>query len=402
MTSALNAAVSFVRDRIRLNALLIVLCFAGVLVLESQSAASYPAYLLAIAMLVRFRQWADVFAVPLTWAVAALLAYLVLTSLWSQGSQAGDALSMLSRAAQVLLFAVAFAECQMRGDLQRWLGRTLAAAGLLAALAGLGLFWMGHSESGRLIGLGQLDNNVVAALIFGVVLILVAEEALRDRGAFWRRFGVLGTVVLAAAVLLSDSRNGQISAVLGVGVLLLAHRVPDRQRFAVAVLGLGVILAAVLAALVANEAGRTLVLPRGDSFRPAIWLATLSAVADGGLWFGRGILTDDTLVTAIGEFPHPHNMYLSVLFQGGLVGVALFATLIAAVVRTLLDHYRHRDAKLALGILGLALPAWLLDGHELIDKVGMTWFLFWQPVAISLGLAWMGRLDARRLPEGSR
>ena len=402
MTSALNAAVSFVRDRIRLNALLIVLCFAGVLVLESQSAASYPAYVLAIAMLVRLRQWADVFAVPLMWAVAALLAYLVLTGLWSEGSQPGDVLSMLSRAAQVLLFAIAFAECQMRGDLQRWLGRTLAAAGLLAALAGLGLFWMGHSESGRLIGLGQLDNNVVAALIFGVVLILVAEEALRDRGAFWRRFGVLGTVVLGAAVLLSDSRNGQISAVLGVSVLLMAHRVPNRQRFAVAVLGLGVILAAVLAALVANEAGRTLVLPRGDSFRPAIWLATLSAVADGGLWFGRGILTDDTLVTAIGEFPHPHNMYLSVLFQGGLVGVALFATLIAAVVRTLLDHYRHRDAKLALGILGLALPAWLLDGHELIDKVGMTWFLFWLPVAISLGLAWMGRLDARRLPEGSR
>ena len=94
-------------------------------------------------------------------------------------------------------------------------------------------------------------------------------------------------------------------------------------------------------------------------------------------------------------------MYLSVLFQGGLVGAALFAALIAAVVRTLFNHYGHRDAKLALGILGLALPAWLLDGHELIDKVGMTWFLFWLPVAISLGLAWMGRLDAKRLPEGS-
>ena len=31
----------------------------------------------------------------------------------------------------------------------------------------------------------------------------------------------------------------------------------------------------------------------------------------------------------------------------------------------------------------------------------MTWFLFWLPVAISLGLAWMGRLDAKRLLEGS-
>ena len=402
MTSTLSAAVSFVRDRIRLNALLIVLCFAGVLLLESQSAASYPAYLLAIAMLVRLRQWVDVFAVPLMWAVAALLAYLVLTSLWSEGSQPGDALSMLSRAAQVLLFAVAFAECQMRGDLQRWLGRALAIAGVLAALAGIGLFLMDDSENGRLVGFGQLDNNVVAALIFGVVLVLVTGEALREPGGLWRRLSALGILVIAAAVLLSDSRNGQIGAMLGVGILVIAHRVPDRQRFATAVLGMGVILVAVLAALIANEAGRTLVLPRGDSFRPAIWQATLGAVADGGLWFGHGILTDDTLVTAAGEFPHPHNMYLSVLFQGGLVGAALFAALIAAVVRTLFNHYGRRDAKLALGILGLALPAWLLDGHELIDKVGMTWFLFWLPVAISLGLAWMGRLDAKRPLEGSR
>ncbi|MCY4343448.1 MAG: O-antigen ligase family protein [Gammaproteobacteria bacterium] len=397
MTSTLNAAVSFVRDRIRLNALLIVLCFAGVLVLESQSAASYAAYLLAIVMLARLRQWVDVFAVPLSWLVVALLGYLVLTGLWSEGSQPGDALSMLSRATQVLLFAVALAECQIRGELQRWLGRTLAVAGVLAALAGLALFLMDNSENGRLVGLGQLDNNVVAALIFGVVLILVAGEALREPDGLWRRISAFGIVVMAAAVLLSDSRNGQISAMLGVGILFIAHRAADRQRFAAAVLGMGVILMAVLAALTANEAARNLVLPRGDSFRPAIWLAALHAVADGGLWFGRGILTDDTLVTAVGEFPHPHNMYLSVLFQGGLVGVALFAALIAAVVRTLLDHYGHRDAKLALGILGLALPAWLLDGHELIDKVGMTWFLFWLPVAISLGLAWMGRLDAKHL-----
>ena len=402
MTSALNAAISFVRDRIRLNALLIVLCFAGVLLLESQSAASYPAYLLAVVMLVRLRQWADVFAVPLMWVVVALLSYLVLTSLWSEASQPGDVLSMLSRAAQVLLFAVAFAECQMRGDLQRWLGRTLAVAGVLAALAGLAMFLWESSENGRLIGLGQLDNNVVAALIFGVVLVLITAEALHERAALWRRFGALGIVVIAAAVLLSDSRNGQVSAMLGVATLLIAHRVRDRQRFAVAVLSMGVILLAGLVALIVNDAGRNLLLPRGDSFRPAIWLATLGAVADGGLWFGRGILTEDTLVTAAGEFPHPHSMYLSVLFQGGLVGAALFAGLIAAVLRTLLNHYAHRDAKLAVGILGLALPAWLLDGHELIDKVGMTWFLFWLPVAISLGLAWMGRLDAKRLLDEPR
>jgi len=50
MTSTLNAAVSIVRDRVRLKALLVMPCFAGALVLESRSVASCAAYLLAIGM----------------------------------------------------------------------------------------------------------------------------------------------------------------------------------------------------------------------------------------------------------------------------------------------------------------------------------------------------------------
>jgi hypothetical protein len=41
-----------------------------------------------------------------------------------------------------------------------------------------------------------------------------------------------------------------------------------------------------------------------------------------------------------------------------------------------------------MGILAIALPSYLLDGHEIVDKVGETWFLFWLPVAISLALRW--------------
>jgi len=50
--------------------------------------------------------------------------------------------------------------------------------------------------------------------------------------------------------------------------------------------------------------------------------------------------------------------------------------------------YDRRSARLALGLLAVALTSYLLDGHELIDKVGETWFLFWLPVGIALGLAW--------------
>jgi O-antigen ligase len=96
-------------------------------------------------------------------------------------------------------------------------------------------------------------------------------------------------------------------------------------------------------------------------------------------------------------FLHPHNLYLAVTHQGGLIGLALLLGLLGHTLLTLMQHYRRGDAKLALGILGLALPACLVDGHELVDKVGSTWFLIWLPVGISVGL----RLSATP-PSGRR
>ena len=90
-------------------------------------------------------------------------------------------------------------------------------------------------------------------------------------------------------------------------------------------------------------------------------------------------------------------MYLAVLFQGGAVAAAMFAALLVMVVRTLFQNYESTDAKLAIGILGIALSSYMLDGHELVDKVGETWFLFWLPVAISVGLTW-SQAQRLRLP----
>ena len=158
--------------------------------------------------------------------------------------------------------------------------------------------------------------------------------------------------------------------------------------FLVGVVTTGFIFAALFGVLVAGEATRDLVLPRGLSFRPDIWGAVYSNVMNANPWVGLGILTESKVVFDGVEFLHPHSMYLSVFFQGGLVGVILFAVVLVGTVRILFANYESGEAKLALGVLGIALPAYLLDGHELIDKVGSTWFLFWLPVAIAVGLSW--------------
>jgi O-antigen ligase len=375
-------------DRIQVNAVLIVVCFCGVLALSSQSAASFPTYILALAMLLSFTRWNDVLQLGHSWMILAVLGYLVATCAWSDGASWSATLSMAGKGLLVFSFVVAFAECQLRGQLQHWMCRAMAVVGCVAACATIAYNVEHPTSDGRIDGLGQLRNEIVAALVFGVVLLLVFESYLRSRGVLWRGLVALGVLSITTLVYLSDSRNAWFSVACGLSVFALAHVIKDRMRFVASVAAALVILASLVLALMINEETRQVVLPRGLSFRPEIWSATFAATLEAGPWFGAGILTDDDVLLGEQRYLHAHSLYLSLFFQGGLLALGLFALLSGATVRVLLQHYHDSDAKLALGILAIAFPAYVLDGNELLDKIGWTWFLYWMPVAIALGLSW--------------
>jgi O-antigen ligase len=370
------------------NCGLIVLCFVSVLALGSQSAASYATYLLALAMLVTFRDWDDVFSVRFLWLILALLCYLGASTFWSTPAEPGEAASILVRAFLIVMFVVAFAECQLRGELQRWLGRALTLVGTAAALAAIVYFAETRDEYGRLMGLGQLDNPNVAVLVYAVVLIFALDILFGDASRRWRAAAAGCAGVLVFAVFLTGSRAGWISTASGVSAFVLAQRVASPGRFAAVAAGAAAILAAVIGVLLADDSMREILLPRGDSYRPAIWTVVLSNLTDAGIWFGAGINTSDDIIVAGHLIQHAHNMYLSVAWQGGVIALAMFVGIIVWALRTLYLNYAERDAKLAVGCFAIALTAYCFDGHELVDKVSDTWFLFWLPVAICLGYRW--------------
>ncbi|MEQ8482857.1 MAG: O-antigen ligase family protein [Pseudomonadales bacterium] len=384
----MSVLTDFIGDRIQLNSVLIVACFVSVLLMGSQSAASYPTYLLALSLILSVPQWSDVFQERMSWLLLALLVYLCLTSLWSEPFLWRDAASTATRTLLVFCFVVALAECQLRGQVRRWLGRALALSGVIAVAAALWVYVSDIPADGRLKGLGQLDTEVIAALVFGVCMIFALDLIVGQRSRLAQLMLLASVLMIGVAVYLSDSRNAWVSVVTGAGVFLVAHRARTPRAFMAAMAVGGLCLLGILLLLLLGEGTRDLLLPRGDSFRPDIWREAWVRIAPHGLWFGLGINTSDNFVIVDLEFLHPHSMYLSVLYQGGAIALLLFLTLIIVVLRTLLVHFRHPDAKLALGILFVALPAYLLDGHELIDKVGSTWFLFWLPVAVALGLRW--------------
>ena len=378
----------FFRDRITWLAILIVCCFVAVLLLPSQSRASYPTYILAIVMLISFAAWRDVFQLPLIRWIVALLVWLNLSVFWSEPFVLREAISVWTRSVLILAFVVAAAECQLRGQLQRWMSTALTWVGCLAVLASLVNFFVTNPADGRLNGLGQLDTHVVAALVYGTMVLFVWRAAQTTSNIPLRLAAVVVAVLMVWAVYLSDSRNAWVSLVIGLAVFGVAQWCKDVRQFLTAVISVGVLGGVVLLILITSETTRELLLPRGDSFRLDIWSATFSNIASDSIVVGRGILTSDDLVIGNLTFFHPHNMYLALLHQGGIVALVLFGAVIVLTLLQLLRNYDSSEAKLMLGVLALALSAYLLDGHELVDKVGDSWLLFWFPVGIALGFGW--------------
>ena len=383
-------------DRIQWVGIILVGCFLGVLLLSGQSQASYPTYLLALLMLASAPQWWDVFKIGLVRWIVALMSWLCLSAFWSDDFVLRDAVSVWTRAILIFCFVVAFAESLQRGQLQKWLGWALTIAGAAAVLAATVNFFLSKPEDGRLNGLGQLDTHVVAALVYGVVLLFVVRTLRASPYLPYRALGLMTALVVGCAVFLSDSRNAWVSVSFGLLVYLLSFYCNDRRQFVVTVASVVLLAGVSLLVLVSDATYSQLLLPRGDSFRMAIWSVTIDQIFNDSVVLGRGILSDDNVTVGGLEFQHPHNLYLALLFQGGLVAVMLFSMVVFKALQLAFRFYEDEDAKFALGILTLALSSYLLDGHELLDKVGDTWFLFWLPIGILLGLGWKTVLSDRR------
>lgn len=375
------------RDRLFWVAVLVVACFVAVLLLPSQSRASYPSYFLAILMLATVVSWRDVFRLPAVWLVIGLLGWMALSTLWSEDWSLRDAISVWVRCLLVFLFVIAVAECLLRGQLQRWMTHALMLVGVAAVSAAIIVFYATNPADGRLNGLGQLDTHVIAALVYGVVLLFVLRFCVETAHRWQQIAGACVALLVCVAVFLSDSRNAWVSLLVGATVFCLAHGTRDVRRFVTLISVVAVALLLAMVGILNTELGRELLLPRGDSFRIEIWSQFIQKL-QSNWWFGHGILTNDDLVVDSIVFHHPHSMYLSVVFQAGLIALIMYLAVIAWTLVTLVRNYSSADAKLALSILALALSAHLLDGHELVDKVGSSWFLIWLPVAIAIGLRW--------------
>lgn len=106
-------------------------------------------------------------------------------------------------------------------------------------------------------------------------------------------------------------------------------------------------------------------------------------------WFAKGLGSGEVAVGA-------HNDYLLVLFHGGLLGLGLYLTLLAAIGWRILRDLRRRVDPLRVAALMLYLM-WLVDTVGLVPSAypGYQWFV-WGLIGLSLR---QGAMDARSAAE---
>jgi O-antigen ligase len=280
-----------------------------------------------------------------TMLLIAFLAWALLSAIWADDP--GAALADITRyAPNFFLLLIVFTAVRSRGQ-AAWVIGGLIAAAVVAAAFGLVVPPDPSEDPTRLEGAAGNANVTAAVSIAGMALALGGALALRGKGLA-RIALVAAAAICLAAALLTGSRSGVITL---AAVLLAAILVGGRWRGGA--LGAGVVVAAAAAAFVAFYAPpevreritQTTPGQVQEEGRVTLWQVGWRMVEDEPL---RGIGVGNFAGSAIDYVQEPglltrtdqviddpkvaHNIYLHILAELGVIGLALFGAILGFCV----------------------------------------------------------------------
>lgn len=330
------------------------------------------------------------------WLAAGVVAWSGCTLLW--GVDDGErSLKFLRDTLCTLLFVPCVARAAM-DPLWRARARLILVVGgtgtaCLALIRGLA----GYDEA-RLHGWGAtlhpiLGGQVMVAAGLTAVWLGLTAQSWRAR-ATW-----LGCAVpMAAFIGMTGSRGPMLAGWLAL--LLLCAAGSWRRPALGTVAALSVLWFAMPASMQAR--GAAAVMARGSSHRLEIWDEAARMIGDRP-FLGHGLAAN--MHMAVPDQGHmlpitfPHDMYLSLLFYSGVVGLGLFLTLIAALALGLArpaPAARPARGEVAwlTALLAAALIGGLTDVGQITKGPGPLWLMLWLPVGMAAALCPPVRLAA--------
>ncbi len=299
-------------------------------------------------------------------------AYILLSVLWAGTDE--TPLSTFKRPLYLLmlLFAAGLISLKHPGKLER-MTQIAAVIAVLAAGLSLGYFFY-EGASGRLSGYGALYNPLLSAHVFGFFCAYwLSHWYLDDK--LTPLLPLVALLILWGLLLYTGSRTPLIA--LSACILWLAI---CQWKLRI----LLVIAAAIALGLVAQTLHLTDdLLTRGVSYRPAIWQEALQQL-QGNLWLGLGYTHPQVFHVEGLDFAlaDTHNIELSVLFSGGIVGLTLWLLMYSYAMLYAWQRRQQPAVLIASTLVVFGFFAGLTEGSAFFSRPKEQWFLIWIPLAL--------------------
>lgn len=303
-----------------------------------------------------------------TWGVISLL--------WTNAEDPSREAKRLLYIGMFLLFFPVFACGHSERVIRvlQWGGFGLALSSLLAMIKFYGLEH--NAWYARLGGLGQLGHPILGAYVIGLAAVWLLHWL--PRGRWMQAAWVLSVGFLGLFVVLSQSRGAALALLLTIVAMPLWCR--DRRTVVTAI-------GAVVAALAVFFAMESLMLARGVSYRPQIFMAAVQMISEHP-WTGLGLGGDYRVCADDLYFDHSHNLFTHVGIELGLPGLLLWCGLWFGV---LWQAWKARDTLYGKGIIGMWVFSFLamqFDAASLTGTPRAEWFISWLPIALASVLVW--------------
>jgi hypothetical protein len=341
---------------------------------------------LPLVLLFTRQDWLTLPRTPLFLGVKLYGAWFAASAAWTAGM---DDLSRftegVSHALMLALFALAV--LWLRREKNEALERGMPAFFLLVggiAFASLALFygkpWIQFSTH-RIEALGELDHAIKAAAVYGLcglacfARLLAPPDGHRISIRQWLLFGGMVLLPVALVVLTAQARGAMLGLAAGGLTLLLLTR---HYRLLLA-LFTGAAAAGMALFLAFRSEIMSLLAARGGSYRMEAWQLYLHRLEKGEWLWGKGI-ADNARFEHLPGVIHPHSMFVSHLYYGGIIGLALFVLLLAVALWGGWKNYRQLRDPLPLSLLVTVAVMGLFDFSHLLAPPNAPWLYFWLPV----------------------
>ncbi|MDG1204918.1 MAG: O-antigen ligase family protein [Pseudomonadales bacterium] len=355
---------------------------------ESNSTSFIPTYFIALGIIAQLFSQRMMRILHMNTALLTIITiffvYMLVTNFWQTNltatlKPAGYVLLILT-----FLVSIPLTSSHYKNFPKLFLQALLVSATISAILSLWGYFGLDYrtADEGRLIAFGGLDNPVMSGLSYGAACIINFSYLTKNRSLFERYLSSASLLIILTALLLTETRSALIGLLVGGVAITFVYRdrEPLEHLYAFTKYAVGLILLVSLAYYVGYF---DVLLERSTSFRPEIWKTMYVHLSLPQLITGMGTSTDASVFYAGELHKHPHSIYFSTVYYGGVIGLV--------GMLTMFGYALFQMTKLDRSIMIYAIPLFIyglicltVDGNRIIRKIDFIWLMIWLPIGLSM------------------